>query len=202
MATEACFITEGRSAYAEDLGLVQSAQAGDLDAYAVLFARYQARIYNIIYGMVANRDDAADLTQETFVKAYRALGSLRDGQAFYAWIYRIAINLCRNYRRGKPLSLSLDEGILCNGERVPIDIPDTSQEPAQLVETHATATAVRDAIATLSPDHREVLVLHHLEGLPVEHIAQVVGVPVGTVKSRLSRGRASLKRVLRHFVEA
>jgi len=193
-----------RPAYREDLALVRKAQSGRLDAYEALFARYQGRIYNIICGMVSNPEDAADLTQETFVKAYRALGSLRDGQAFYAWLCRIAINLCRNFRRGGPAMppISLDEGMWMDGERVPLEVADSSHEPSRIAEVHATADAVRRAIATLTPDHQEVVVMHHLEGLPLDHIARVVGVPIGTVKSRLSRGRDCLKRALRGFVEA
>lgn len=193
-----------RPAYSEDAELVRKAQAGDLAAFESLFRRYQARIYNIIYGMVSSQDDANDLTQDTFVKAYRALGSLRDGQAFYAWLCRIAVNLCRNFRRSRamPPPLSLDEGVLIDGEPTPLDVADSTYEPARLADINATGHAVRQAIATLSPDHREVVVMHHLEGLPVDHIAQVVGVPVGTVKSRLSRARDCLKRTLRSFVEA
>ncbi len=193
-----------RSTYGADAALVLRAQSGDLDAFESLFGRYQGRIFNIIFGMVSNKEDAADLTQETFVKAYRALGSLRDGQAFYAWLCRIAVNLCRNFRRGLPTvpPLSLDEGMSSDGEHAPLDIADSSYEPARLAEVSATAHAVRAAIATLSPDHRDVLVMHHLEGLPLDHIAKVVGVPVGTIKSRLSRGRDCLKRALRGFVEA
>ncbi|NLC56118.1 MAG: sigma-70 family RNA polymerase sigma factor [Armatimonadetes bacterium] len=195
---------EERAAYAGDVALVRSAQAGDLAAFEALFARYHARIHNVVYGMVSNQEDAADLVQDAFVKAYRALGSLRDGQAFFAWLCRIAVNLCRNFRRGRAHlpPLSLDEGFLLDGEYAPLEVADSSYEPARLAEVSATAEAVRKAIETLSPDHREVVVMHHLEGLPVDYIAQVVGVPVGTVKSRLSRGRDSLRRALRSFVES
>ncbi len=204
VSAESWQATGERPAYGEDAILVHEAQAGDLAAFERLFARYQARIFNIIYGMVSNKDDAADLTQEAFLKAYRALGSLRDGQAFYAWLCRIAVNLCRNFRRGLPSMppLSIDEGILIDGERAPLDIADCTYEPSRLAEVNAVGTAVRDAIQTLSPDHRDVMVMHHLQGLPLDHIARVVGVPVGTVKSRLSRGRDCLKRALRTFVEA
>lgn len=193
-----------RSVYAEDALLVASAQTGNLAAFESLFGRYQGRIYNIIYGMVGNAEDASDLTQDTFFKAYRALGSLRDGQAFYAWLCRIAVNLCCNFRRGHPSvpPLSIEEGAMYDGERAPLDIPDLSYEPARLAEVSATADAVRHAIAGLSPDHRQVVVMHHLEGMPVDQIARIVGVPIGTVKSRLSRGRDCLKRALRTFVEA
>jgi len=195
---EALPAADERSQYAGDVALVQRAQAGDLEAFETLFDRYHGRIYNIVYGMVSNPEDAADLAQEAFVKAYRAIGGLRDGQAFFAWICRIAVNLCRNFRRGRPSTphLSLEEGYCRDGESTPLDVADSSYEPARLVEIQATAEAVRRAIDTLSPDHREVVVMHHLQGLPVDHIAQVVGVPVGTVKSRLSRGRDSLRRAL------
>lgn len=194
---------EERAAYAGDVALVQRAQAGDLAAFEALFSRYHGRIYNVVCGMVSNQEDAADLVQDAFVKAYRALGSLRDGQAFFAWLCRIAVNLCRNFRRGRahPPPISLEEGVLIDGEYSPLDVADSSYEPARLAEVSATADAVRRAIETLSPTYREVVVMHHLDGLPVDHIAEVVGVPVGTVKSRLSRGRDNLRRALRSLVE-
>ena len=138
------------------------------------------------------------------MKAYRALGSLREGQAFLSWLYRIALNLARNHVRDRRAGLwqSLDEERAWGDDTIERQVADESPDPATLVESQEVRDVVRDAIRELSPAHQEVIVLHHLQGIPVEEIARIAGCSVGTVKSRLSRGREVLKRKLRGYVLA
>lgn len=187
-----------------DATLVERAQAGDLEAFRLLFERYQRRVHNAVYPIVGTAADAEDVTQEAFVRAFRALGGLREGQAFLSWLYRIALNLARNYVRDRRARLweSLDEQIAWGDERFERQVADDTADPAALVEEREVQEVVRRAIGSLSPAHRDVIILHHLQGLPVDEIAGIIGCSVGTVKSRLSRGREALKRKLRGYVVA
>jgi RNA polymerase sigma-70 factor (ECF subfamily) len=181
---------------------VRLAQGGDLRAFEQLFQQYQRGIYNAIFQIVRSEADAADLTQDVFVRAYRALPRLQSPEAFSSWLYRIAINLSRNHlrdaARSRAESLEYGGDEAEGGQR---EIADTSGDPADLAQTQDMALRVRQAIATLSPDHRTVVTLHHLEGMPVEQIAAIMQCSVGTVKSRLSRARDHLRRKLTPYME-
>ena len=182
---------------------VRRAQAGDLQAFEQLFDHYQRGIYNVIFQMVRSEADAADLTQDVFVRAWKALPRLDAPEAFTSWLYRIATNLSRNWIRDntrvrkesldQPMGGDEDEGSTR-------EIADFSGNPADVVQTQAVQDVVRSAIEGLSEDHRTVVTLHHLDGMPVEDIAKVMHCSVGTVKSRLSRARDHLKRKLAGFV--
>jgi len=189
---------------AGDALLVERAQAGDVDAFRVLFERYHRRIYGLVLGIVKSTADAEDVTQDAFVRAYRALGSLQQGHAFVPWLYRIATNLARNHLRDRRAGLweSLDEGVTWDDETLEKQYADPAPSPADVVETREVSAVVRNAIEQLPPIHREVILLHHLHEMPVEEIAQMLGCASGTVKSRLARAREALKRKLRGYVLA
>ncbi len=182
---------------------VRRAQEGDVRAFEQLFQQYQRGIYNTVFQMTHNDADAADLTQEVFVRAYRALPRLQTPEAFTSWLYRIAVNLSRNWLRDRgrvrieSLEVPGEEG----EEGSTREIADPSGDPAALAQTRDMQERVQKAIAGLSPDHRQVVMLHHIEGMPVEEIARVMGCSIGTVKSRLSRARENLKRKLAGYVE-
>ena len=182
---------------------VRRAQAGDVRAFEQLFQEYHRAIYHAIFQMIRHEADAADLTQEVFLRAYQALPRLQAPDAFPRWLYCIAVNLGRNWLRDhgrariESLEAPAEEG--CATETR--EIADSSGDPATLLETREMQQRVRGAVAGLSPDHRLVVTLHHLRDMPVEEIARVLGWPVGTVKSRLSRAREHLKRKLAGYVE-
>jgi len=182
---------------------VRRAQEGDVRAFEQLFQQYHRGIYNTIYQMTRNEADAADLTQEVFVRAYRALPRLQTPEAFTSWLYRIAVNLSRNWLRDRgrvrieSLELPGDDGEEGNTR----EIADPTGDPSVLVQTQDLQERVQKAVAGLSPDHRTVVTLHHLQGMPVEEIARVLDCSIGTVKSRLSRARDHLKRKLAGYVE-
>ena len=193
------------SADNQQLEWVRQAQKGDVQAFEQLFNQYQRGIYNLIYQMVRNESDAADLTQDAFVRAWKALPRLQTPEAFTSWLYRVATNLTRNWIRDhsrvrqesldQPFGPDEEEG----GQR---EIADVSADPAAVTATRATQEVVQRAIIGLSDDHRQVVTLHHLEGMSVEQIAEVMHCSVGTVKSRLSRARDALRRKLAGYVEA
>ena len=183
---------------------VRQAQGGDLQAFERLFDHYHRGIYNVIFQMLRSEADAADLTQDVFVRAWKSLPRLEAPEAFSSWLYRIATNLSRNWIRDntrvrtesldQPFGGDEDEG----GGR---EIADVTGDPAGVTQTRAVQETVQRAIMGLSPDHRTVVTLHHIEGMAVEEIAQIMKCSVGTVKSRLSRARDHLRRKLAGFVE-
>ena len=182
---------------------VRQAQAGDLQAFEQLFNHYHRGIYNTIFQMVRSDADAADLTQEVFVRAWKSLPRLEAPEAFSSWIYRIATNLTRNWIRdnSRVRQESLDQPIGEEEGGAQREVADYSGDPAAVSQTRATQEAVQRAIQGLSEDHRMVVTLHHLEGMAVEEIAKIMRCSVGTVKSRLSRARENLKRKLAGYVE-
>jgi RNA polymerase sigma-70 factor (ECF subfamily) len=186
-----------------ETALVARAREGDQEAFEEIYRRYERRIYNTVYQVVRNEEDAADITQEAFVRAYRSLKNLRSDEAFTSWLFRIAINLSRNHLRSRPHFRvdSLDEYATSEEEEQELQIPDTTHDPARMVESREMQNIVRRAVGSLSDAHREVITLHHLEGMRVDDIAVILHCSVGTVKSRLSRARDELKRKLRSYVE-
>jgi len=184
--------------------LVRRAQAGDLEAFQQLFETHQRGVYNIIHQMVRSDADAADLTQDVFVRVWKSLPRLEVPEAFTSWLYRIATNLSRNWIRDntRVRQESLDQPV-GNGEDEGSarEVADVSGDPAAVTQTRSMQEVVQRAIQGLSEDHRTVVTLHHLEGMAVEEIAAIMKCSVGTVKSRLSRARDALRRKLAGYVE-
>lgn len=195
---------EAQPAEAVQVDRVRRAQNGDLNAFEELFHQHERGIYNVIYQMVRSQSEAADLSQDTFVRAWKALPRLDAPEAFTTWLYRIATNLTRNWIRDnrKVRVESLDQPLGAEGEEGPSrEVADFSGNPADMAQTAEVQAIVRKAISGLSDDHRTVVTLHHLEGMPVEEIAGIMKCSVGTVKSRLSRARENLRRKLTSLVE-
>ena len=188
-----------------DAELIGRSQRGDIAAYEEIFKRYRGRIYNLLYRIVSDEGDAADLTQEVFVKVFRMLPSLKAHRAFNSWLRKVATNSALDYLRkhSHMRTESLDEKtVLGDDQTVDREIPSWEDNPEKAVETSNLQEVVQRAISSLDDDHRMVVVLHHLEGLDVHDIAKTLGVPEGTVKSRLARAREQLKRKLGSLVEA
>lgn len=180
-----------------DQAVVERVLGGDMDAFSILVSKYQDRVYSAVLNYVANRDDAADITQDTFVKAYSKLATFNSGSAFYTWLYRIAVNAAIDFirkRKSRPAD-SLDDNKYTEVGFEPVS-HDMSTDPERVVVSSEQAHMLRNAIAKLSDKLRMALVLYDVEGLSQEEVAQVLNVPVGTVKSRVSRARAELKYLL------
>lgn len=185
-----------------DVDLVQRCKRGDMVAFEELFDRYHKRVYNILYGLVGNEADAADLTQEVFVKVYNSLGSLRAEQAFFTWLKTVSVNVYRDYlRKLAPKTQSINEQISFDDDKFEKDYPDPSDGPEKMVINTQRDAIVRKALSTLSEEHRSVVVLHHFAGMELKDIAKTLGCPVGTIKSRLARSRDELKRKLGPFID-
>lgn len=177
----------------------------DDEFFQSLVEDHYRRVYTLIYRIVHNESDAADLTQETFVRVYKALPRLRAEGASATWIRRIATNLSLDFlrrRKAAPQCSSLDVSSPDDAEQTQVrDIADLSSDPEKLVASDERTQILRSAVAGLPNDYRAVIVLHHMEEMRVEEIAEVLGVPEGTVKSRLSRARKALFRKLSPYFD-
>ena len=178
--------------------LVVAAQQGNQEAFGALVDEYQDNIYNYVARMIRDHTEAEDIAQETFVKAYQALPEFRGASSFQTWLYRIASNLAIDTvrRRKRKGSVSLEESVTTDEGEVQRQWPDEGPGPFEQVGTSETQKAVREAIATLSPKLRTVIVLYDLEGLSYKEIADILGCPLGTVKSRLFNARNQLQDIL------
>jgi RNA polymerase sigma-70 factor (ECF subfamily) len=183
-----------------DAALVQRARQGDTQAFAALYARHQRTIYSLIRHLTANPEAAADLTQDTFVKAWHGLSRLRTDVAFSGWLRIIATNLVRDRgRRRKPEILMTDSAN--EDGNVPEEADGDPSMPDQLILSQQ-QLIIRGAVHRLPEPQRLVIVMHHFEEKPVAEIAAELGIPLGTVLSRLARGREALRRRLGAAVEA
>jgi RNA polymerase sigma-70 factor (ECF subfamily) len=186
-----------------DAALVREAQAGVSGAYSELVRRYQDRIYTVISGMISTREDALDLTQETFLKAYTALGRFRQDAGFYTWLYQIAVHLCIDYNRKRKRHqepLPLDGTLRGDLGAEPQDMSPTHDPERSAINLHLRA-AIHAALQRLSEPFRTAVLLHDIEGLSQEEIAAIMQCPLGTAKSRIQRGRGQLRQLLRPFVQ-
>ncbi len=175
--------------------LVTAAQQGNLQAFNQLVLEYQGLAYNAAYRILGDADGAADATQDSFLKAYRSIGSYRGG-SFRAWLLRVLTNTCydqlRARRRRPSQSLDGDDGVA----EWATWLVDRREFPAEYAERRELARLIRRGIQALPPDQRTVLLLSDVEGLTYEEIAAAAHMPMGTVKSRLSRARAHLRDFL------
>ncbi|MBU0682533.1 MAG: sigma-70 family RNA polymerase sigma factor [Proteobacteria bacterium] len=181
----------------ETTTLVRAVLQGDKQSYNRLVLLYQSRIYNLAFNYVKNEEEAKDLAQDIFVTAYKALYKLRDDTKFGAWLYQIGLNHCRNRykrlkRRGYFTNKSLDD------ETISLQLT-SGETPEHELEQQRTITLVRDTIATMNDGEKEILMLRDLQGMPYEEISEILDIPLGTVKSKLSRARTSLKNKLKRF---
>jgi RNA polymerase sigma-70 factor (ECF subfamily) len=181
---------------ASDQALVLRVLGGDLDAFGTILARHQHRVYNIAAGFAASSDDAGDLAQEIFIKAYRSLRYFRGQAAFSTWLHRIAVNACVDYarRRARSGCLPLEDAVLPAPD-------DAGLDPQRELERKQLRLRLVRAIGGLSLKLRVALVLHDIDGLTHEEIAHAVGCSVGTTKSRLFRAREEVRRRLREGME-
>lgn len=179
----------------DEQALIASARKGDARAFNQLVLLYQTMVYNLAYRILSDPDAAADATQDAFLSAYKAMPKFRGG-SFKAWLLRIVTNACYDQLRSKQRrpTTSLDD--------LPVDadhtgyLRDPANLPAELVERQELNRVIQDGILALPIEQRLVLVLSDVQGLPYEEIARVTGISLGTVKSRLSRGRAKLRDYL------
>ncbi len=177
--------------------LIKLAIEGDEAAYTKLLENYRGAIYNLIYKMVRNREETEDLVQEAFMKAFKALPSFNEDYAFSTWLYKIAINNCIDHMRKKRLkTYSMNRPVQSRDGELDREFPDTSMSPDKNILSSEKARILEAAIAELPENYRVVIILRHAEEKSYEEIAQILNLPLGTVKARIFRAREMLKRKL------
>ena len=194
---------EKRNISIDETAILARVRGGDTAAMEHLIIKYQARIYNTILKICANKDDAAELTQDTFVKAIEKINTFQGKSSFYTWIFRIAVNHTLNYCKRK-FKLGFDSldasygGDSEQGRRLLKDfLADTaSPDPVALAQNKEIYEFVSRALMKLNSDQRAVIVLCDIEGMNYAQIANVLEIGLGTVKSRLARGRKNLREIL------
>lgn len=185
-----------------DWELVQRAQRGDREAFRVLVERYQAKVAALAMGMLRNREDALDVVQEAFTKAYQGLGRFKGDAGFYTWVYRIALNLCidRQRRDIRMPEVPLEpQGRSDESRPTPDRAVIDGDQPFERAHDAEVARRLREAIDELTPEHRAVILLREVEGLSYEEISHVLECPKGTVMSRLHYARRQLQARLREL---
>lgn len=186
-----------------DQALVERVQAGDQEAYGLLVTKYQRKLMRLISRLVRDPAEVEDVAQETFIKAYRALPNFRGDSAFYTWLYRIGINTAKNW-------------LVANGRRAPTSTEVDSEEaesyeegdllrdvdtPERLMMSRQIADTVNAAVDKLPEDLRTAITLREIDGLSYEEIAQMMGCPIGTVRSRIFRAREAIAEKLRPLLD-
>lgn len=184
----------------QDAILVQRACEGDSDSFGKLVEKYESFVYRTVFYDIKNREDAEDIAQEVFIKAYRALNSFRADSEFSTWIYRICKNTVYDYMRknSKAKTIPLSEMSSGDDNDREYEIADESgkYDPEKTAISKETASLVNLAISKLSEEHRNIIVMRDIEGYSYSEIADFLGLEEGTVKSRLSRAREALKKQL------
>jgi RNA polymerase sigma-70 factor (ECF subfamily) len=178
----------------DDRRLIAECLGGRRESFGELVSRYQARLFNAALRLVHSHDDAADVVQDAFLNAFQSLHTFKGDSEFFTWLYRIAFNNAISLKRKKRPALSLE----LNAGETGIDPDDPSEyvKPGVALERTEGERQLALAIARLSPEHRQVLLLKDIDGLKYEDIAELLGVPIGTIRSRLHRARLELRELL------
>ncbi|MGI6358752.1 MAG: sigma-70 family RNA polymerase sigma factor [Bacillota bacterium] len=183
-----------------DERLVELFQTGDSQAFDMLIERYQTKVYNMALRLTGEQQDAYDLAQEVFLKVYRYLAQFRSQSTFSTWLYRIVTNSfydeMRKKKRRPTVVVSLDETIETSDGEITRELPSSDSGPEELSLQHELQQLVQQALRSLPEDYRVVLVLRDLESHSYDEIAQILDLNLGTVKSRISRARLALRKLL------
>lgn len=182
----------------EDQRLIKLAREGNQKAFETLLKKYRNLVYHVMIKMVRNPQEAEDLSQEAFIKAFNALASFNEEFAFSTWLMKIATNNCIDYLRKKKLrTYSIDEPIKYKEEQVQIELPDHDPTPEKSLLNEERSKLINEAIQSLPPRYRHVIVLRHQEEKSYEDIAEILKLPLGTVKARIFRAREMLNKKIR-----
>jgi RNA polymerase sigma-70 factor (ECF subfamily) len=188
----------------DDSVLLDGLRRGDENAYEGLIQRFEQPIFNIITRLLDDPDDAADVVQEVFLKVFRNVVTFRGESSLKTWIYRIAVNEARNHRRWfsrhrrREVNLEVEETDDKGGQQRNYQdfLPDPGRSPFEVTLDHETSTLIEDALAEVNPKFRAALVLREIEGLSYEEIGEILEISLGTVKSRILRGRDAFRKHL------
>jgi RNA polymerase sigma-70 factor (ECF subfamily) len=186
----------------EDWSIVESCLDGDRQAYALLVKKYERPVFNIVYRLTSDFEMANDITQETFIKAYRSLRQVRAEFKFSNWLFKIATNLCRDqFKKRKPeAEISLDESIAVTGSITPCDDSNNSLDPEEKLALKEEQKQVLGAIESLPFLYRKIIVLRYIQDLAYKEIADILKIPMGRVKVQLHRAHKILRNELTNIL--
>ncbi|MFZ5989212.1 MAG: RNA polymerase sigma factor [Bacillota bacterium] len=179
--------------------LVEKARSGDVEAFEQLIQACQKKVFNIALRMLGNYDDASELAQEVFLKAYKSIKKFKGDSLFSTWIYKVTTNVCLDEirKRKNKKVVSLDEDIEYDGSEIKRQIKDESPGPEAAAESNEIKNVVNESIGVLPDDYKTVIVLRDIQGFSYDEISQIIKCPEGTVKSRINRARQALKKILK-----
>jgi RNA polymerase sigma-70 factor (ECF subfamily) len=181
-----------------DSDLINQAKSGDSRAYDKLLKKYKNSVYNLVLRMVRDQQEAEDLTQEAFIKAFHSITSFNEEYAFSTWLYKIATNNCIDYFRKRKLqTFSLDKPVQYKDSEIQHEIPDPDLDPEVSIIASERSKLIREAINTLPEKYYRAIVLRHNEEKSYEEIAEILDLPLGTVKARIFRAREMLNKALK-----
>lgn len=181
----------------EELEIILRVRAGDTDAFEALVLEHQNKVYSLALRMVGNEEDARDMAQEAFIRAFNSLASFRGESKFSVWLYRLTSNICIDFLRGRAkrrtVSLNWEDE---DGDEGELEIPDERFSPEARLERTELRESVRRGLDSLSPEYREILLLREINGLSYDEISRALNLEEGTVKSRIFRARKKLSEFL------
>ena len=194
-------VSNSQTTVNDDAQLISQALAGQTSAFGQLVEKYHDRLYNTVVHVAGNAEDAKDVVQEAFVQAFLKLESFQGAIAFYTWLYRIAFNVAATHRRRRGAMRAAEQAAVADGQMRGSEGPSQAADaPSDRLERDERCRQVRYAISQLPEEYRVVLVLREMEGYCYETIAEVLDLPVGTVRSRLHRARLQLREQLREVL--
>ena len=199
------YITErGGTMNNNERWLIEESRKGNVDAFEELIKDYKKSAYNIALRVMRNVEDAEDASQEALIKIFKNISSFNMDSTFKVWMYRIVVNTCIDFKRRKSINaVSIDETIdLGSGREIQREISDESNNPDALIERNYSTQLVNDAINMLEDDFKIIIILRDIKGFTYDEISEILACNLGTVKSRLSRGRKRLKELLEKEMKA
>lgn len=191
------YLSKGVKRLENEKDLIIQSISGDIKSFETLIIGYQKMAYNVAYRIMGNEEDAKDMTQEALIKVYKNLKKFRMDSSFSTWLYRIVMNTCKDELRKKKMKvISIDQPIETGEGKMHMDLEDTGLKPDEIIESRETQKEVHEALQEVSETNRVVVVLRDIKGFSYSEISDIIDVPVGTIKSRINRGRQELKKIL------
>ncbi len=182
----------------QDLKTIQRCKRGEEAAFAEILGRYCGAIYNLCYRMTRNAEDATDLAQEVFIKVFNLLDRFDEDYAFSSWLFRIATNHCIDFLRRKRMRFqSIESATGADGEEYELQLPDTGPTPDTVLQRKEALSLLEEVIGDLPPHYKAITLLRHDQQLSYEEIAEILQLPLGTVKARIHRARNMIQQMLK-----
>ena len=178
--------------------LIDKCKKGDINAFEELISGYEKKVFNIVYRITGDYNDAEDISQDVFIKVFKAIKNFKEQASFYTWLYRITINECMDKikKKKKAIVYSLDVPIETEGDEITREVKDERELPDEKIERKELRSYIQAALNSISYEHRTMIILRDIQGFSYEEIAEMLKCPGGTVKSRISRARKVLKDLL------